>query len=154
MGTHIFEQFQNSIEFNTEHKNKCPSLFHLRNFIPTFMGMHLYLIIQRNLQVLYKINHIIYICIYIYILRPTFYSYFKESFSGEYHVYQLIPLHSCDYLNKISIKIKHENVVIYIYVFIYINIYIYIYLYMYMYMYMYIFMYVYQIYRKQQLLKY
>ena len=87
-------------------------------------------------------------------LRPTFYSYFKESFSGEYHVYQLIPLHSCDYLNKISIKKKHENVVIYIYVFIYINIYIYIYIYMYMYMYMYIFMYVYQIYRKQQLLKY
>ena len=37
-------------------------------------------------------------------LRPTFYSYFKESFSDEYHMYQLIPLHSCDYLNKISIK--------------------------------------------------
>ena len=39
--------------------------------------------------------------IYIYI---TFYSYFKESFGDEYHMYQLIPLHSCDYLNKISIK--------------------------------------------------
>ena len=37
-------------------------------------------------------------------LRPTFYSYFKQSFSGEYHMYQLIPLHSCDYLNRISIK--------------------------------------------------
>ena len=51
------------------------------------------------------------LCIYIWSwvqvpLRPTFYSYFKESFSGEYHMYQLIPLHSCDYLNKISIKIN------------------------------------------------
>ena len=39
-------------------------------------------------------------------LRPTFYRYFKESFSGEYHMYQLIPLHSCDYLNRLSIKIN------------------------------------------------
>ena len=31
-------------------------------------------------------------------------SYFKESFSGEYHLYQLIPLHSCDYLKKVLIK--------------------------------------------------
>ena len=37
-------------------------------------------------------------------LRPTFYSSFKESFGDEYHMYQLIPLHSCDYLNKILIK--------------------------------------------------
>ena len=29
---------------------------------------------------------------------PTFYSYFEESFNGEYHMYQFIPLHSCDYL--------------------------------------------------------
>ena len=29
-----------------------------------------------------------------------------KSFSGEYHVYQFIPLHSCDYLKKISIKIN------------------------------------------------
>ena len=35
---------------------------------------------------------------------PTLYSYFKESFSGEYHMYQLIPPQSCDYLMKISIK--------------------------------------------------
>ena len=27
-------------------------------------------------------------------LRPTFYSYFKESVNGEYNMYQLIPLHS------------------------------------------------------------
>ena len=33
-----------------------------------------------------------------------FHSYFKESFSDEYHMYQLIPLHSCDYLNKNSMK--------------------------------------------------
>ena len=39
-------------------------------------------------------------------LRPTFYSYFKESFGDEYHMYQLIPLHSCDYLNKNSMKIN------------------------------------------------
>ena len=31
-------------------------------------------------------------------VRPTFYTYFKESVSGEYHIDQLIPLHSCDYL--------------------------------------------------------
>ena len=37
-------------------------------------------------------------------LRPTFYSYFKESFSGEYNVYQFIPLHPCDYVKKKSIK--------------------------------------------------
>ena len=37
-------------------------------------------------------------------LRPTFYSYVKESISSEYHIYQFIPLHSCDYLKKISIK--------------------------------------------------
>ena len=34
------------------------------------------------------------------------YSYFKESFSDEYHMYQFISLHSCDYLNKTSIKIN------------------------------------------------
>ena len=33
-----------------------------------------------------------------------FYSYFKESFGGEYHMYQFILLHSCDYLKKNSIK--------------------------------------------------
>ena len=37
-------------------------------------------------------------------LTPTFYSYFKESFSGEYHINQFLPLHSCDYPNKILIK--------------------------------------------------
>ena len=41
-------------------------------------------------------------------LRPTLYSYFKESFGDEYHMFQLIPLHSYDYLNKISIS---KNVV-------------------------------------------
>ena len=39
-------------------------------------------------------------------LRPTFYSYFKESVRGEYHMYQVIPLHTCDYLQKTSIKIN------------------------------------------------
>ena len=38
--------------------------------------------------------------------RPIFYSYFKESFSDEYHIYEHIPLHSYDYLNKSSIKIN------------------------------------------------
>ena len=38
--------------------------------------------------------------------RRTFSSYFKESVSGEYHIYQLIPLHSCDYLKKTSIKVN------------------------------------------------
>ena len=42
-------------------------------------------------------NLLFYIYIYIYIG-------IKESFSGEYLIYQFIPLHSCDYLYKISIK--------------------------------------------------
>ena len=37
-------------------------------------------------------------------LWPSFYSYFKEFVSGEYHMYQLISLHSCDYLQKTSMK--------------------------------------------------
>ena len=53
---------------------------------------------------------LIYICSYrswVQIpLRQTLYSYFKESFSDEYHLYQLIKLHSCDYLNKNSMKTK------------------------------------------------
>ena len=37
---------------------------------------------------------------------PTFYRYFKQFFSYEYHLYQFIPLHSCDYLKKVLIKTK------------------------------------------------
>ena len=40
------------------------------------------------------------------IFRLTFYSCFRESFNGEYHMHQIIPLHSCDYLCKVSIKIN------------------------------------------------
>ena len=54
--------------------------------------------------------YILYLCIHwswVQIpLRPTFYSYFKESFSYEFYMYQFIPLHLCDYLKKISIKIN------------------------------------------------
>ena len=32
--------------------------------------------------------------------RTNFYCYFKEFFSGEYHMDQFIPLHLCDYLKK------------------------------------------------------
>ena len=39
-------------------------------------------------------------------LRPGFYSYFKESFSGEYHTYRVIPLYPCDYLYRVLIKIN------------------------------------------------
>ena len=39
-------------------------------------------------------------------LWTTFYSYFEESFSGECHIYQLITLHSCDYLKRLSIQIN------------------------------------------------
>ena len=38
-------------------------------------------------------------------LRLTFSSYFKWSFSGEYHMHQFILLHSFDYLRKLSIDI-------------------------------------------------
>ena len=40
------------------------------------------------------------------LLRLTFYGYFKESFSGEYHMCQFILLHSCDDLKTISVKIN------------------------------------------------
>ena len=51
----------------------------------------------------------VFIWIYMYIwvqipLRPTFYRYFSESFSGEYRKYQFIPLQSYDYLCEISLK--------------------------------------------------
>ena len=45
----------------------------------------------------------------VVVLNPilaNFLSYFKESFSGEYHMYQFILLHSCDYIKKILIKIN------------------------------------------------
>ena len=41
----------------------------------------------------------LYIYIHIYI----------HSFSGEYHMYQIIPLHSGDYLKKISVKRNMET---------------------------------------------
>ena len=34
------------------------------------------------------------------------YSYFKEFFNGKYHIYQLVPLHSCNYLHKIVITVN------------------------------------------------
>ena len=37
-------------------------------------------------------------------LMSTFYSYFSESFSDEYHMYQFIPLQICDYLCEISLE--------------------------------------------------
>ena len=36
---------------------------------------------------------------------PIFYSYFKGSFSGEYHMYHVIPLYLCNYFNKVSVEI-------------------------------------------------
>ena len=39
-------------------------------------------------------------------LRPTVCSYIEESASGEYHMYQFILLHSCDYQQKTSIKLN------------------------------------------------
>ena len=52
---------------------------------------------------MYKYHTYKYIYIYIYIY--IWYS----SFGDEYHLYQLIRLHSCDYLNKISIKNKRGD---------------------------------------------
>ena len=37
--------------------------------------------------------------------RSTFYSYFWESFSGEYSMYQFNPLDLCEYLCEISLKV-------------------------------------------------
>ena len=48
--------------------------------------------------------------VYIYIKYIYISSYFKESFSGDYLMYhQFIPLHSWDYLNKISININEAT---------------------------------------------
>ena len=44
--------------------------------------------------------------LYLISLILSFYSYFRESFSGEYHVYQFIPLHWSNYLKQIPIKIN------------------------------------------------
>ena len=67
-------------------------------------------------------------------LRPTFYSYFKKSASGEYHIYKYIG-HKCMFYNEaiggLAITGKshclHITICIYIYIYIlYIYIYIYI----------------------------
>ena len=42
-------------------------------------------------------------------LKATFHCYFRESVSFDYHIYQLIPQHSTDYLQKILIKINLET---------------------------------------------
>ena len=67
---------------------KAPiSHFKLKSIFLSF-NYHIYL--DSSVSFMY-----IYICfVYIYI----------ESFSDEYHMYQLIPLQSCDYLNKNSMK--------------------------------------------------
>ena len=74
-------------------------------------------------------------------LRPTFYSYFKKSASGEYHIYKYIG-HKCIFYNEaiggLAITGKshclHITICIYIYI-----LYIYIYiLYIYIYIYLYI----------------
>ena len=39
-------------------------------------------------------------------LRSIFHSYFKESVNSEYHMYQIIPLHSFDYVEKTSITLN------------------------------------------------
>ena len=41
-----------------------------------------------------------------YPTQTTFYSYFKESIAGEYHMYQFIPLHLCNDLKEILIKLN------------------------------------------------
>ena len=62
-----------------------------------------YFYIDRALEQLECLNEIQWSWVQIP-LRLTFFSYFKEFSSGEYHMYQVIPLHSCDYLYKVSIK--------------------------------------------------
>ena len=55
----------------------------------------MYIMIQTTDMIYYYIT-IFYLYIYIYVL----------SVRGEYHMYQLIPLHTCDYLQRTSIKIN------------------------------------------------
>ena len=48
--------------------------------------------------------------LYIYICYRYIYIHiYIHSFSGEYHMYQIIPLHSGDYLKKISVKRNMET---------------------------------------------
>ena len=98
----LFEQFQNSTGFNTQHENTCPFSSHIGSYIPTFRGMYFNLTAwKKNYDILYKIYHI-YICIHI-----------------QMHTYIYI-------YKKIHIYIY---IYIYIYIFLYIYFYIYIYIY-------------------------
>ena len=65
-------------------------------FMITYIYIFVYItpiLLLWNLSTLCVVGHLwpltyIYIHIYIYVpLRPTFYSYFKESFGGKYHIY-------------------------------------------------------------------
>ena len=56
-----------------------------------------------ELKLLGRLNQIHWSWVQI-LLRSTLYSYFQESFSGKYHIYEFILLHTCDYFYRISIK--------------------------------------------------
>ena len=76
----------------------------------------MYIMIQTTDMIYYYIT-IFFIYIYIYIYMYYIYRYiyiciicyFKESVRGEYHMYQFIPLHTCDYLQKTWFKINVAN---------------------------------------------
>ena len=56
----LLEQFQNSIGFNTKHKNICLFFSHIDSFIPTFREMCLHVIVWKKhfWYILYKIHHV------------------------------------------------------------------------------------------------
>ena len=94
----------------------CHVCIYIYTYIYTYMHTYIYIYIYMHTYIYIYMHTYIYIHAYIYIyiyiygswfqitLRPTFYSYFNQSFSGEYHIYQFIQLHSCDYLKKNPIK--------------------------------------------------
>ena len=67
-----------------------------------------YYIIIFIISIFYLYIYVLYIYIYIYIYICII-CYFKESVRGEYHMYQFIPLHTCDYLQKTWFKINVAN---------------------------------------------
>ena len=71
------------------------------------MYLYIHIYIYRYIHTYIDTYIHTYICMYIYIYI-NIYIYIYISFSGEYHMYQFIPPHSCDYLKKISIKMKKK----------------------------------------------
>ena len=70
--------------------------------------MHIYISINMfiSISIYLSIYLYIYIYIYTYIYIYIYIDIYIYIYGGEYDMYQLIPLHLCDYLQKTSIRIN------------------------------------------------